>query len=143
MHKTSATVFRGLNVAVALAAVALCASIASAEQPQVVLNRDGSTISLEAYAPNIIRVTLSLLKEPALAAPGFGFVATASAAGWAQQHSDQADTYRSSRLVVSVAKKIFPPPPCPHSWISPSFSMAPPRPRTSPSAHPKAKSSWT
>ena len=70
MHKTSATVFRGLNVAVALAAVALCASIASAEQPQVVLNRDGSTISLEAYAPNIIRVTLSLLKEPALAAPG-------------------------------------------------------------------------
>jgi alpha-D-xyloside xylohydrolase len=112
MHKTSATVFRGLGVAVALAAVALCASIASAEQPQVVLNRDGSTISLEAYAPNIVRVTLSLLKEPALAAPGFGFVATASAAGWAQQHSDQADTYRSSRLVVSVAKN-FPGHPMP------------------------------
>ena len=50
---------------------------APAQETRVVLDRGGSTIVLEPYAPNIIRVTLSLLKEPALAPPGYGFTATA------------------------------------------------------------------
>ena len=37
------------------------------------LDRGDSTIVLEPYAPNIIRVTLSLLRQPALAPPGYGF----------------------------------------------------------------------
>ena len=36
---------------------------ASAETTQIVLDRDGSTIVLEPYAPNIIRVSLSLLRN--------------------------------------------------------------------------------
>ena len=47
------------------ALVVLCTGLANAQQTKVVLDRDGSTIVLEAYAPNIIRVTLSLLKDPA------------------------------------------------------------------------------
>jgi alpha-D-xyloside xylohydrolase len=84
-------------------AFALCAR---AEQPRVVLDRGGSTIALEAYGPNIIRVTLSLLKDPALAPPGFGFVGTPSADGWTSQGTDRSDVYRSSRLVVTVAKSL-------------------------------------
>jgi hypothetical protein len=34
------------------------------------LDRKGETIVLEPYAPNILRVTLSLKRDPALAAPG-------------------------------------------------------------------------
>jgi len=78
--------------------IALAAS-ASAQNPSVVLDRGGSTIVLEPYAPNIVRVTLSLLKEPATAAPGYGFVAQPSAQGW----SRQGDVYRSPRLVVTLA----------------------------------------
>ena len=78
--------FRQIGRAVVLAALALHAGLASAEASQVVLNRDGSTIALEAYAPNIIRVTLSLLKEPTVGPPGFGFVAAPSATGWTRQH---------------------------------------------------------
>lgn len=106
MHKRTAAVFRRICSTVVLAVVALCAGLASAEQSQVVLNRDGSTIALEAYAPNIIRVTLSLLKDPAVAPPGFGFVATPSADGWTRQQSDKGDIYRSSRLVVTLAKNL-------------------------------------
>ena len=43
---------------------------------QVVLDRKGETIVLEPYAPNIVRVTLSLQRENALAKPGYGFVGT-------------------------------------------------------------------
>ena len=80
-----------------------CAGVASAQATPVVIDRDGGTIVLEPYAPNIIRVTLSLNRNSALAAPGFGFVATPAADGWTHQQSDQGDVYRSSRLIVTVA----------------------------------------
>jgi alpha-D-xyloside xylohydrolase len=76
---------------------------ARAQRPQTVLDRDGGTIVLEPYAPNIVRVTLSLLKEPATAAPGYGFVASPSSQGWSRQQNAEGDVYRSSRLVVTVA----------------------------------------
>jgi alpha-D-xyloside xylohydrolase len=104
VRKATASPIRKIGPIAALVAVTFCAGRASTQQSPVVLNRGGSTIALEAYAPNIIRITLSLQKEPALAPPGFGFVATASGDGWTRQESDQGDTYRSSRLVVAVAK---------------------------------------
>ena len=61
------------------------AACAAAQETRVVLDRGGSTIVLEPYAPNIIRVTLSLLKQPALAPPGYGFTATPSATGWTHE----------------------------------------------------------
>ena len=97
VQKTTATASRRIRSVVAPVAFALCSVLASAQQPQVVLNRDSSTIALEAYAPNIIRVTLSLLKDSALAPPGFGFVATPSADGWTRQPE------RSSRYLPLVA----------------------------------------
>ena len=44
---------------------------------------------MEPYAPNIVRVTLSLKKEEALKAPGYGFIGTASD-GWTQEETLQA-----------------------------------------------------
>lgn len=63
---------------------------------------DGSTVVLEAYAPNIIRVMLSLNKDGAPAARGYGFVATPVADGWTHQQSEKGDVCRSSRLIVTV-----------------------------------------
>ncbi|MGD0364300.1 MAG: TIM-barrel domain-containing protein [Bryobacteraceae bacterium] len=81
-------------------ALLLAVPAAAPAQPQsVVLDRDGGTIVFEPYAPNIIRVTLSMLKEAATAPPGYGFVARPSAQGWARQ----GDAYRSPRLAVKLA----------------------------------------
>ena len=66
------------------------------------LDRNGETIVLEPYAPNILRVTLSLKHEPAQAVPGYGFVASPAAAGWSASHTEQADIYQSSRIVATV-----------------------------------------
>jgi alpha-D-xyloside xylohydrolase len=70
--------------------------------PPVVLTRSNATVTLEAYAPNIVRVTLSLDHQQALEGPGYGFVAHPDLAGWRQEQTGDADVYRSPRLVVSV-----------------------------------------
>lgn len=81
-----------------LSSVAIC----SAAPPPVVLDHDGATITLEPYAPNIIRITLSLIKADALAAPGYGIVATPSQQGWQSVASTAGQVYASSRLRVTV-----------------------------------------
>jgi alpha-D-xyloside xylohydrolase len=75
---------------------------AQTPQSKVVITRGESTIVLEPYAPNVMRVTLSLLKDQALAGPGYGITAAAAPEGWAYAEGDSADTYRSSRMVVSL-----------------------------------------
>ena len=72
------------------------------QQEPVVMDHDGSTVMFEPYAPNIIRVTLSMQHDPAVAAPGYGFVAKPDGDGWAHTTDDHGDTYRSSRLVVTL-----------------------------------------
>jgi alpha-D-xyloside xylohydrolase len=73
-----------------------------AQQHSVVLEHDGSTVMFEPYAPNIIRVTLSMQHDPAVAAPGYGFVAKPDSDGWAHTADGHGDTYRSPRLVVTL-----------------------------------------
>ena len=86
-----------------LLVIAIYAGIANAQASRGVMDRNGGAIVLEPYAPNIIRVTLSLDKNAAQSAPGFGFVATPGADGWTHQQGEMGDVYRSSRLVVTVA----------------------------------------
>src|SRR5581483_2149408 len=50
--------------------------------PLGLLDRGGSQVSIESYAPNIVRITISLEKDLALAPPGFGFIASADDTGW-------------------------------------------------------------
>ena len=72
------------------------------QQQSLVLARGQATVVLEPYAPNILRVTLSLQKENATAAPGYGMVGTPSAEGWSHTETDGADVYSSPRMVVTI-----------------------------------------
>jgi alpha-D-xyloside xylohydrolase len=75
-----------------------------AQASRLELDRKGETIVLEPYAPNIVRVTLSLQHDPALAKPGYGFVGSSDAAGWQASESETADVYRSSQLVATIER---------------------------------------
>jgi alpha-D-xyloside xylohydrolase len=70
--------------------ILVLAAIAPPQETRVVLDRGGGTIVLEPYASNIIRVTLSLLKQPALAPPGYGFTAKPAADGWSHEQMSRA-----------------------------------------------------
>jgi len=58
----------------AVIAVVLLAPLHAQPGPAV-MEHDGSTVMFEPYAPNILRVTLSMQHDAAVAAPGYGFVA--------------------------------------------------------------------
>ncbi len=76
------------------------------------LDRNGQHILIEPYAPNIIRVTLSLLPAETLAPPGPGFLATpANQTSWTHTSTPEgSDLYRSPRLTVRLAPAHHPTP---------------------------------
>jgi len=78
---------------------------AVAQRSPLVLTRGNSTIVLEPYAPNILRVTLSLQRESAQAASGYGIEGAPNATGWSASQTAQADVYNSPRMVVSVDRE--------------------------------------
>ncbi len=90
-----------MNTARLLLLLAALAPALTAQQ--LTLTRDNATVVVEPYAPNIVRVTLSLDKAQALAAPGYGVIATPDTAGWSAASADSGDTLRSSRMVVHVS----------------------------------------
>ena len=70
---------------------------------QVILTRANATVALEAFAPNIVRVTLSLDRAAALQTPGVGIIATPAGAGWSRSEDRGGDIFQSDRLVVHVS----------------------------------------
>lgn len=86
----------------ALAIIAAPPAHGQSQPDKLVLTRQNATVMLEPYAPNILRVTLSLNRADATSAPGYGITAQPSATGWTHEATASADTYRSSRIVVTV-----------------------------------------
>jgi alpha-D-xyloside xylohydrolase len=81
----------------------LAASTATIAQT-LSLDRNGQMIMIEPYAPNVVRVTLSLIAKEAEAGPGYGFVAKPEWAGWKHTVAeDRADVYGSPRMSVVVS----------------------------------------
>jgi alpha-D-xyloside xylohydrolase len=79
-------------------------AVGMAQNGPLVLARDGGVISLEAYAPNIVRVTMSTDRAAATAASGYGFLAKPSAPGWTHERDSEGnDIFRSARMVVRVS----------------------------------------
>ena len=79
----------------------VCAS-GWAAQPGSALEREGRTVAVEPYGPNIVRITLSADRARALDGPGYGFEASPTASGWSRESGPDGDTFRSARLVVRV-----------------------------------------
>ena len=86
-----------------LVAAAVLLALRATPAQEIQLNRNAVTVLVEPYAPNVVRVSLSLLKQDALAAPGYGIIAAPQAAGWSVESAATGEVLRSSRLVVTVA----------------------------------------
>src|SRR5450755_3506926 len=97
----NSSVRRG-SILLYVTAILLLGATLHAQQAQLTLARDGQTIVLEPYAPNILRVTLSLKRESALSPPGYGLVAAPAGSGWSSSQTALADVYRSARIVATV-----------------------------------------
>jgi alpha-glucosidase/alpha-D-xyloside xylohydrolase len=92
-----------------LLAYPLVAQESAGPSGPLVLERQGRVISLVPYAPNVLRITLSIDKAVATGAPGYGIVAQPSAEGWTHDRdADGGDVYRSAQMVVRVASGELP-----------------------------------
>lgn len=91
-------------VGVALLLAGAGADVACAQEQRVVLNREGRTIALEPYAPNLLRVTIAKTLEAATAPTGYGIEATPSLSGWKrEQDSEGNEILRSEQLIVRIS----------------------------------------
>src|ERR1700733_4047618 len=93
------------SVLLCAAGIFLKCGVLHAQDAHLTLSRVGSTIVLEPYAPNILRVTLSLKRESALDGPGYGFVAAPRDSGWTKVETNQTDVYKSARIVATVERE--------------------------------------
>ncbi|MBW8748483.1 MAG: DUF5110 domain-containing protein [Acidobacteria bacterium] len=83
------------------AAVLLAASAGTANA-QYVLHRNEATVVVEPYAANIVRVSLSLNPQDAVAPAGYGILARPAADGWTQRQGADGDHFRSQALDIQV-----------------------------------------
>ena len=70
--------------------------------PLALLDRGGSQVSIESYAPNIVRITISLDRDLALAPPGYGLIAAADNTGWKHRTTASGDEFSSDVMSVAV-----------------------------------------
>jgi alpha-D-xyloside xylohydrolase len=105
--KISSIPFRKAIVLGCLTATAgfggLFAISSPADAQQLILSRGDAAILVEPYAPNVIRVSMSLRRDDALASPGYGISGTPSSTGWVSGKDNSGDVLRSSRMVVTVS----------------------------------------
>src|SRR5688500_17658835 len=95
---------KGMSV---FAALLVVSGVVSAE-PLGLLDRNGSFVAVEPYAPNIVRITLSLEKERVVAPAGYGFVGAADAKGWEHSVATSGDVFASSAMSVEVKAQPWP-----------------------------------
>ena len=103
----STALITGLTLAGAL--LSASSLVAQPYNAPLVLKREGRAIALEPYAPNILRVTMSIDTAAATGAPGYGIVAKPSTEGWTHERDAEGDdVYRSAQMVVRVAPADLP-----------------------------------
>ncbi|WP_242126552.1 glycoside hydrolase family 31 protein [Sphingobium sp. Sx8-8] len=76
--------------------------------PMALLDRHGSRVAIEPYAPNIVRVTIALDAALADAPPGDGPDAKADATGWTHRTDAGGDIFASPALSLTVDAKPWP-----------------------------------
>ena len=90
------------------AVIALIPLAAAQAGPLASIDRNGSRVAIEPYAPNIVRVTIALDRDLADAAPGPGPDATPDASGWSHRADASGDVFASSALSLTVDAQPWP-----------------------------------
>ncbi len=81
------------------------ATAAQWPEPSVILQHGDCTIAFEPYAPNILRVTLSLSRKEALSKPGYGFIAKPDVTSWKQSEGPGGHVYKSDSMTATFVRR--------------------------------------
>ncbi|WP_294392160.1 TIM-barrel domain-containing protein [uncultured Sphingomonas sp.] len=76
--------------------------------PLATVDRNGSMVAIEPYAPNVVRVTIALDRALAEKQPGYGISAKSDAAGWSHNAGQAGDRFASGAMSVTVNAQPWP-----------------------------------
>lgn len=94
--------------ALLLTGAALLAGTAAHAEPITVLDRNGAHVAIEAYAPNVVRVTIAETVDLAKAGPGHGVIAKADNGGFRRSADAKGDDFASAALSLHVNAQPWP-----------------------------------
>ena len=97
-----------LTGAGAATALALVMAAPAAAAPLATLDRNGSLVSIEPYAPNIVRVTIATDRAQVDAPPGEGPNAKPDATGWTHRSEAGGDAFTSGAMTLTVNAQPWP-----------------------------------
>jgi alpha-D-xyloside xylohydrolase len=99
---------RGMARRILAAASLLLSATAAQADPIATVDRNGSLVAIEPYAPNIVRVTIAVDRAQAEAPAGPGPNAEPDASGWTHHADTAGDVFASSALSLTVAAQPWP-----------------------------------
>ena len=97
-----------LTGAGAATALALVMAAPAAAAPLATVDRNGSLVSIEPYASNIVRVTIATDRAEVDAPPGQGPNAKPDATGWTHRRETGGDAFTSSAMTLTVNAQPWP-----------------------------------
>lgn len=92
----------------AATALALVMAAPAWAAPLATLDRHGSLVSIEPYAPNIVRVTIATDRTQVDAPPGEGPNAKPDATGWTHRSEAAGDSFASGAMTLTVNAQAWP-----------------------------------
>ena len=102
--RTITTSFRSLL----LAGACNVSSAAAQAVPLATVERNGSFVAVEPFAPNIVHVTIAPERDLIDSAPNDGRVARSNAAGWSHQANNGGDVFSSGSFSLTVDPQPWP-----------------------------------
>jgi len=77
-------------------------------EPLANVERNGSYVEVEPFAPNVVHVTIALERDLLHQEKNYGIVAKSDATGWSHNAGNQGDSFRSSAMTVTVDPQPWP-----------------------------------
>ena len=76
--------------------------------PLATVERNGSYVEVEPFAPNVVHVTIALERDLLHKERNYGIVAKSDATGWSHNSGGQGDSFRSGAMTVTVDSQPWP-----------------------------------
>ena len=91
-----------------LGAAALLMSSSAIAAPLATVERNGSYVAIEAFAPNIVHVTIALEPDLIGKTPNHGIVAKSDPIGWSHASGTEGDRFSSGTMTLTVDPQPWP-----------------------------------
>src|SRR5207237_6183813 len=97
-----------MKLSLCLGLVAALMSSSALAAPLATVERNGSYVAVEPFAPNVVHVTIALEPDLIGKTPNYGIVARSDPAGWSRASGADGDRFSSGAMTLTVDPQPWP-----------------------------------